>query len=84
MNGGGAESMTEPSPELAEMFREQLQHMRSNGESREQAERTLLRFSAGRQFLGLLDEVYSEEPAEMAEQSGNGQRKGRVRSFFTR
>jgi hypothetical protein len=84
LNGGGAEPLAEASPELTEMFREQIQHMRDSGDSREQAEQSLLRFNVGRRFLGLLDEVYAEDPAETADASGDGQRKRRVRGFFSR
>ena len=87
MNGAGAESaesLTEPSPEMTQMFREQIVNMRDSGKSREEAERSLLRFNLGRRFLGLLDEIYAEEPTATPHRSSNGQRKRRVRSFFTR
>ncbi len=83
-NGAGAESLTEPSPEMTEMFREQILNMRNSGKSREEAERSLLRFNLGRRFLGLLDEIYAEDPVEVSQRSGDGQRKRRVRRFFTR
>jgi hypothetical protein len=83
-NRVSAESYTEPSPEMTEMFREQIQNMKSGGKSREEAERSLLRFNLGRRFLGLLDEVYAENSAEATQGSANGERKSRVRGFFTR
>ena len=81
-NGDGA-SLTEPSPEMTEMFREQLQSMKSSGKTRQEAERSLLRFNVGRRCLGLLDEIYGEDTGE-ATPSGEQQRKGRMRSFFSR
>ena len=78
------QSLTEPSPEMTEMFREQIQNMRNSGKSRDEAERSLLRFNLGRRFLGLLDEIYAEEPVEVSHRPSNGQRKRRVRGFFTR
>ena len=83
-NGGSAETLSEPSPEMTEMFREQIQNMKSSGKSREEAERSLLRFNLGRRFLGLLDEVYSEDSDEAAESAGGEKSKGRVRGFFSR
>jgi len=81
----GVEAHTEPSPEMEETFRERLRTMKDDGKSRQEAERSLLRFNLGRLYVPLLDEIYPEdEPAAMSQPSSNGQRKRRVRSFFTR
>jgi hypothetical protein len=82
MNGEGPELQTEPSPEIAEMFREQIINMKTSGKTREEAERTLLRFNLGRRFIGVLDEVYSEDAVETAPPE---EPRGRfARRFFTR
>jgi hypothetical protein len=84
MNGAGPEVLTEPSPEMTEMFREQIINMKSSGKTREEAERSLLRFNLGRRFIGLLDEIYSEDTAEVQATPANGQRKRFARRFFSR
>ena len=76
----GAE--VEPSPEMEEMFRERIRSMKESGKNRQEAERSLLRFNLGRRYLPLLDEIYGEASAQ--HHANGGQRKGRVRSFFTR
>ena len=76
----GAE--VEPSPEMEEMFRERIRSMKESGKTRQEAERSLLRFNLGRRYLPLLDEIYGEASAQ--HHANGGQRKGRVRSFFTR
>jgi hypothetical protein len=83
MNGNGPEAYTQPSPEITEMFREQIVNMKNSGKTKEEAERTLLRFNLGRRFIGLLDEIYSDEsPAPVAT---DGAPRGRfVRRFFSR
>ena len=83
MNGDGPEIHTEPSPEIAEMFREQIINMKNSGKTREEAERTLLRFNLGRRFIGMLDEVYSGDTAEFTPPAG-AQRGRFVRRFFSR
>ncbi len=83
-NGTGPEPLTEPSPEMTEMFREQIQNMKESGKSREEAERSLLRFNLGRRFLGLLDEIYADDAVAGAHRSSAGPGKSRMRGFFTR
>ena len=84
MNGDGPEVHTEPSPEIAEMFREQIINMKNSGKTREEAERTLLRFNLGRRFLGLLDEVYDDD-STASESAPESEQRGRfVRRFFSR
>jgi hypothetical protein len=84
MNGDGPEIHTEPSPEMTEMFREQILNMRRSGKTREEAERSLLRFNLGRRFIGLLDEIYSEDPPPV-ETAPAGASRGRfARRFFSR
>ena len=83
MNGDGPDIHTEPSPEIAEMFREQIINMKNSGKTREEAERTLLRFNLGRRFLGLLDEVYDDDST--ADAAPEAEQRGRfVRRFFSR
>ena len=84
MNGDGPELVTEPSPEMTEMFREQIVNMKQSGKSREEAERSLLRFNLGRRFLGLLDEIYSDESSEDVAVPATPQRKRFARRFFSR
>jgi hypothetical protein len=84
MNGESAELLTEPSPEMTEMFREQIINMKTSGKTRDEAERTLLRFNLGRRFIGLLDEIYSEEPTEGAAAPADPPRKRFARGFFSR
>ncbi len=79
MNG----AQIEPSPEMEDMFRERIRAMREGGKTRQEAERSLLRFNLGRRYVWLLDEIYDDEIAPTPA-SANGQRRGRVRSFFTR
>ena len=50
-----------PSPELAEMFREQITLMRDDGKPRDEARRVLKRYRWGRHFFGMLDEIYSSD-----------------------
>ncbi len=78
-----AEPEVEPSPELTEMFREQIVKMRDSGKTREQAERSLLRFNLGRRFLPLLDEIYSGQPDD-AGAPEIGQRRTLLRRLFAR
>ncbi len=84
MNGDGPEQFTEPSPEMTEMFREQIINMKNSGKTKEEAERSLLRFNLGRRFIGLLDEIYSEDSTEVAAFPPAGQRKRFARRFFSR
>ena len=84
MNGDGPELVTEPSPEMTEMFREQIVNMKNSGKTREEAERSLLRFNLGRRFIGLLDEVYSDESSDVVHVPAAGQRKRFARRFFSR
>jgi hypothetical protein len=66
-----ADPEIEPSPELSEMFREQITRMRDDGKPRDEAERVLLRFRLGHRFLGMLDEIYATEaPRANARKSG--------------
>ncbi|MGH6912985.1 MAG: hypothetical protein ACREH3_04680 [Geminicoccales bacterium] len=67
---GGPDPHTEPSPELIEMFREQITKMRDDGKSRDEAERVLLRFRLGHRFLGMLDDVYSDVSSTNARKTG--------------
>jgi hypothetical protein len=70
----------EPSPELTEMFREQITRMRDDGKPRDEAERVLLRFRLGYRFLGMLDEIYLTGPS-----SGRGRgRRGLFERFRRR
>jgi hypothetical protein len=55
------EPEVEPSPELTDLFRERIVHMRRDGKPREEAERVLLRFRLGHRFLGMLDEIYAAD-----------------------
>jgi hypothetical protein len=83
MNGGGPEIHTEPSPEIAEMFREQIINMKTSGKTKEEAERTLLRFNLGRRFIGLLEEIYADDSAVAA--APPEESRGRfARRFFSR
>ena len=85
MNGDGPEQYTEPSPEMTEMFREQIINMKNSGKTKEEAERSLLRFNLGRRFIGLLDEIYSEDSTEAAAFPPAGQQRKRfARRFFSR
>ena len=84
MNGDAPELHTEPSPEMTEMFREQIINMKSSGKTREEAERSLLRFNLGRRFIGLLDEIYSGDTTEVEVAPASGQRKRFARRFFSR
>jgi hypothetical protein len=59
-----------PSPELAQMFREQITMMRDDGKPRDEAKRVLKRYRWGRHFFGMLDEIYS--PDESADAAGRG------------
>ena len=84
MNGDGPEQYTEPSPEMTEMFREQIINMKNSGKTKEEAERSLLRFNLGRRFIGLLDEIYSEDSTEDAAFPPAEPRKRFARRFFSR
>jgi nicotinate-nucleotide--dimethylbenzimidazole phosphoribosyltransferase len=84
MNGAGPEAFTEPSPEMTEMFREQILNMKSSGKTREEAERSLLRFNLGRRFLGLLDEIYSDDSIEAGVAPAGEPRRRFARRFFSR
>lgn len=59
------EPEVEPSPELTDLFRERIVHMRRDGKPREEAERVLLRFRLGHRFLGMLDEIYATDPRDL-------------------
>ena len=59
-----------PSPELAEMFREQITLMRDDGKPRDEARRVLKRYRWGRHFFGMLDEIYSSDGS--ADAAGRG------------
>ena len=84
MNGAEADVHDDASPEMTAMFRQQIENMKDSGKTREEAERSLLRFNLGRRYLGLLHEIYGEEPVGAAAQSSGLPRKKRVRRFFTR
>ena len=59
-----------PSPELAEMFRKQITMMRDDGKPRDEAKRVLKRYRWGRQFFGMVDEIYSSDGS--ADPAGRG------------
>lgn len=67
---GGDDPHAESSPELAEVFRDQITRMRDDGRSRDEAERVLLRFRLGHRFVYMLDEVYSSAPEMGARKPG--------------
>jgi hypothetical protein len=54
-------------PEAREMIRQHLQNMAENGRSRVEAERMLMRFKLGEQYLDLLDDLY---PPEVSQRKG--------------
>ena len=64
-----------PSPELAEIFREQITLMRDDGKPRDEAKRVLKRYRWGRHFFGMLDEIYS------ADGSADAARRGLIRKL---
>jgi hypothetical protein len=76
------EPEVEPSPELTDLFRERIIHMRRDGKPREEAERVLLRFRLGHRFLEMLDEIYSADPKDLDEpkQGLIGKLRGRSQS----
>ena len=59
-----------PSPELAEIFREQITLMRDDGKPRDEARRVLKRYRWGRHFFGMLDEIYSSDGSADAARPG--------------
>jgi len=68
----------EPSPELTEMFREQITMMRDDGKPRNEARRVLKRYRWGRHFFGMLDEIYSSDG------SADAGRRGLIRKLGSR
>lgn len=74
------DSATERNPVLDDMMRAQIQSMRENGDSREDAERFLGRFRLGESYVGLLDEIYPQDEGNRT----SGQERGKRRRFIRR
>ena len=74
------DSATETNPVLDDMMRAQIQSMRENGDSREDAERFLGRFRLGESYVGLLDEIYPQDEGNRT----SGQERGKRRRFIRR
>jgi len=74
------DSATERNPVLDDMMRAQIQGMRENGDSREDAERFLGRFRLGESYVGVLDEIYPRDEGNRT----SGQERGKRRRFIRR
>jgi len=74
------DSATERNPVLDDMMRAQIESMRENGDSREDAERFLGRFRLGESYVGVLDEIYPRDEGNRT----SGQERGKRRRFIRR